>query len=104
MALAGGALTLPFGTHWPSLHHWVLFAIGGTFNSLAHLLIVISLHLAAGAIVSPLKYLSLVWAAIIGYVIWGDIPGVLKVIGAIFVIVGGLIILYRETRQQSRAK
>jgi len=100
VAVAGGALTLPFGTHWPSLHHWVLFAIGGTFVSLAHLLIVISLQLAAGAVVSPLKYLSLIWAAIIGYFVWGDIPGKFKILGAVMVIVAGLLILYRETRNK----
>ncbi len=104
VVLVGGAASLPFGIRWPSLEHWLLFAVGGTFNSLAHLLIVVSLQLAAGAIVSPLKYLSLVWAAIIGYVIWGDIPGMLKVIGAVFVIAGGLIILYRETKQQIGTK
>ena len=99
VALAGGAVFIPFGTHWPAFEHWVLFAIGGTFVSLAHLLIVVSLQLAAGPVVSPLKYLSLVWSATIGYLVWDDVPGVFKIFGAAMVIAAGLLILYRETRQ-----
>ena len=49
---------------------------------------------------APLKYVSLVWSAILGYLIWGDVPGVWKVLGAMMVVAAGLFILYRETRIQ----
>ncbi|MBT6094753.1 MAG: DMT family transporter [Rhodospirillaceae bacterium] len=101
VALIGGAVTLPFGAHWPTLTQWGWFALAGTFVSLAHLLIVKALQLAAGAVVSPLKYLSLVWSAVIGYLVWGDMPGALKVAGAALVVVAGLLILYRETRRRA---
>ncbi len=106
VALIGGAATLPFspllgGFHWPTLTQWGWFALAGTFVSLAHLLIVKALQLAAGAVVSPLKYLSLVWSAIIGYLVWGDVPDALKVAGAALVVVAGLLILYRETRRRT---
>ena len=100
VALIGGAVTLPFGTHLPTLTQWGWFAIAGTFVCLAHLLIVKALQLAAGAVVSPLKYLSLVWSAAVGYMVWGDVPGTAKIIGALMVVASGLLILYRETRRR----
>ena len=104
VVLIGGAVTMPFSTQWPTFEQWVLFAIGGTFVSLAHWLIVVSLHLAAGAVVSPLKYLSLVWSAMVGYWVWDDVPSTLKIIGAVMVVGAGLLILYRETRRKTEKK
>lgn len=101
VALIGGAMTLPFGTELPTPTQWGWFALAGTFVSLAHLLIVKSLQLAAGAVVSPLKYLSLVWSAVVGYLVWGDVPGTMKVFGAAMVVGAGLLIVFRETRRRA---
>ena len=100
IALIAGAITLPFGTHWPDLQQWGLFMLGGVLVTFAHLLVVMALQLAAAAVVSPLKYLSLVWSALIGFIVWGDVPGPTKLTGATLVVVAGLFILYRETRAQ----
>lgn len=98
VALLAGAVTLPFGTHWPTLQQWGWFILGGILVTFAHLFVVMAFQLAAGVIVAPLKYLSLIWSAIIGYLIWGDIPGPMKFAGATLVVGAGLFILYRETR------
>ena len=98
VAVLAGASTLPFGTHWPDLEHWGLFILGGILVTFAHLLVVMALQLAAGAVVSPLKYLSLVWSALIGFLVWGDVPGPMKLAGAALVVAAGLFIFYRETK------
>ncbi len=46
-----------------------------------------------------MKYLSLVWAAIIGFMVWGDVPGPMKLLGAALVVAAGMFILYRETKR-----
>ena len=51
---------------------------------------------APGATVAPFKYLSLVYAAGIGYIVWGDVPNLGKIIGATLVVFAGLFILHRE--------
>ena len=78
----------------------ILLVASGIFVTLAHLLIVKALQLAEGPTVAPLKYVSLVWATILGYLIWGDVPGLWKVVGALMVVSAGLFILYRETQIQ----
>lgn len=104
LTLLGGAVTLPFGTHWPSLADWGLFAAAGIVGGLSHLLTIRAFQIAAAAMISPFKYLSLVWAAGFGYVIWGDVPDAMKVAGAALVVGSGLYILYRETSMARRAR
>jgi drug/metabolite transporter (DMT)-like permease len=52
--------------------------------------------------VVPFNYLSLVWATILGVVIWGDIPGADLFLGSAIVIGSGLYILWRETIRRRR--
>ncbi len=100
VALIGGAVTMPWSGPAPNLEQWALIGLSGIFVTLAHLLIVMALQFAEGPTVAPLKYVSLVWSAILGYLIWGDVPGLWKVVGALMVVAAGLFILYRETRMQ----
>ena len=100
VALIGGAISMPWSGPAPNAEQWALLVLSGIFVTLAHLLIVMALQLAEGPTVAPLKYVSLVWSAILGYLIWGDVPGVWKVLGAMMVVAAGLFILYRETRIQ----
>ena len=100
VALIGGATSMPWSGPAPNAEQWALFVLSGIFVTLAHLLIVMALQLAEGPTVAPLKYVSLAWSAILGYLIWGDVPGVWKVLGAMMVVAAGLFILYRETRIQ----
>ena len=89
---------MPWPGELPTPVQWGLLATSGIFVTLAHLLIVIALQLAEGPTVAPLKYVSLVWSTIIGYLVWGDIPGVWNIIGALMVVTAGLFIMFRETQ------
>jgi drug/metabolite transporter (DMT)-like permease len=96
-----GAVTMPvFGAHWPSPAQWGLLAVAGIMNSLSHLLTIQALLLAPGGTMAPFRYLSLVWAAVIGFVIWGDVPDAWKLSGAALVVGAGLFILHRELRRR----
>ena len=102
VAMGAGAASLPlFGTHWPSPSDWGLFAAAGTMIGLSHLLTIQALLFAPGGTVAPFKYLSLVYAAGIGYVVWGDVPDAWKISGAALVVASGLFILYREMRRKA---
>ena len=46
--------------------------------------------------VSPFRYSILIWALILGYVIFGDVPDWISVIGAIIIVGSGLFTFYRE--------
>jgi drug/metabolite transporter (DMT)-like permease len=48
-------------------------------------------------VAAPFNYTAMVWAMMFGYLIWGDIPTLGLIIGALIVAASGLFILYRET-------
>ena len=48
------------------------------------------------SLVTPLKYLALVFAIIFGYFIWGEVPTFKTLFGAFLVIISTLIIFRRE--------
>jgi drug/metabolite transporter (DMT)-like permease len=73
-----------------------LFALGGVLIGCAHYALIETFRHAEAALVTPFKYSSIIWAAALGYVIWGDIPDVWTVLGVIILVVSGLYILRRE--------
>lgn len=101
----GGAMILPFfGLTWPSAESWALLIISAVMVVIAMWLIVMAFQLATGSVVAPYRYLSLVWAGLIGYAVWGDIPSETKLLGAAIVAGSGLYILWRETRMRARER
>lgn len=48
------------------------------------------------SVLAPFEYTSLVWAFVLGYAIWGDIPAANVFIGAALICSAGLIIVFSE--------
>lgn len=97
LLVAMTALLLPFGFVVPGRGDMLFLAAAGIVNGVAQYWWTKSLHLAPASAVVPFNYLSLVWASIIGYAVWGDVPTTGLVLGSAIVVVSGLYILWRET-------
>ena len=95
-----GICTLPYGWVMPTKFDLFLFVIMGLCGSVANLLLTQSYRLAEASLVTPIKYLSLVFAIIFGLVIWGEIPKPLMLAGSGLVIISSLIIFIREKKLQ----
>ena len=89
-------LTIPQGWVMPSLNHLVLLSLIGIFGGVANLWLSQSYKYSEVSLVTPLKYLALVFAIIFGYFIWGEVPTIKTLIGAFLVIISTLIIFRRE--------
>ena len=76
----------------------VIFTIMGLCGSVANLLLTQSYRLAEASLVTPIKYLSLVFAIVFGFLIWSEIPKLLTLFGALLVITSSLIIFMRENK------
>jgi drug/metabolite transporter (DMT)-like permease len=59
-----------------------------------------ALHLAPAPAVTPFYYLMLVWALVIGFAVWGDVPSISLLIGSAIVVATGLFLFLREARLQ----
>ena len=74
-----------------------MLAANGVFNAFAQYWWTRALHLAPASAVTPFYYLSLVWAIVVGFVVWGDVPTAGLLIGSGIVVGSGLFLLWRET-------
>jgi drug/metabolite transporter (DMT)-like permease len=90
-------LLLPFGFVAPRWIDAGALAVAGVGNGIAQYWWTRSLTLAPPSAVVPFNYLSLVWASLLGFAIWGDVPTTHLVVGAVIVVASGLYILWRET-------
>jgi drug/metabolite transporter (DMT)-like permease len=87
---------LVFGLRWPTPGHAALMLGTGVANAAAQYLWTKALHAAPATAVSPFYYFLLVWAALIGFIVWGEIPTLPLLIGSGFVVSSGLFLLYHE--------
>lgn len=96
------ACLLPFGYTTPSWRDLALLALAGVGNGTAQYWWTKALNLAPPSAVVPFNYLSLVWATFLGFAVWGDVPTVTLVVGAVIVVGSGLYILWREAVWRGR--
>ena len=89
-------VTLPYGWVIPNFGDLILLMLIGVFGGVANLWLGQSYKLAEVSLVSPLKYLALVFAIVFGYFIWGEIPSFKTLLGAALVIISSIIIFRRE--------
>jgi len=89
-------LTIPFGWVMPSLNHFIILSLIGIFGGVSNLWLSQSYKYSEVSLVTPLKYLTLVFAIIFGYFIWDEIPTIKTLIGSFLVIISTLIIFRRE--------
>ena len=88
--------TIPFGWILPSLYDFLILSLLGIFGGLANLWLSQSYKYSEVTLVTPLKYLTLVFAIFFGFIIWDEIPSVKTLFGALLVIISSLIIFRRE--------
>jgi drug/metabolite transporter (DMT)-like permease len=98
------ALMLPLGWTTPTAVDaaWIVF--NGVSNAIGQYWWTRALHLAPASALAPFYYLSLIWAAILGFAIWGDVPTVSLAIGSAVVIASGMFLLWRESSARQRGR
>ncbi len=94
-----GLFDMPRGFAPPALADLALFLVIGVMWASAHLFSIMALACAEASAISPFKYLSLVWGAILGFLVFADVPDPWVVSGATLVVASGLYILRRERRK-----
>ena len=88
--------TIPFGWIMPNIKDLVLLSFIGIFGGVANLWLSQSYKFSEVSLVTPLKYLALVFAIIFGFFIWDEIPSFKTLLGALLVITSSVIIFRRE--------
>jgi drug/metabolite transporter (DMT)-like permease len=89
--------SLLFGFVMPTAPAIGAMVVSGLLNVLAQYLWTVALRYAPPSAISPFYYLSLVWAMIAGFVVWGDVPTLALLAGSVVVVASGLFLLWRES-------
>ena len=98
------AAMLPFGFTVPSLPDGLLMLANGVFYGFGQYFWTRSLSMAPTSAVGPFYYFSLVWAIVIGFVFWGDVPTLALLAGSAVVVGSGLFLLWHESGKKNGKK
>ena len=98
VGLVISTLLLPLAPPLPALpaYEYVLFGLIGFFGGFAHLLVVLAFYKMRPYKLTPLVFLQLIWAVAYGYLIFGELPDGLSVIGMILIASSGIWLIWNH--------
>ncbi len=79
-----------------------MMLFNGVINALGQYWWTRSLSMAPPAAVGPFYYFHLVWAIVLGFVFWGDVPTLGLIAGSAIVVVSGIFLLWHESAKKAR--
>lgn len=88
----------PFHFQPPTSIDLAIMGLTGLFGTLGHFCMIKALTLAEASKVAPYSYTNLIWATIIGYILFDALPDIWTFVGAGVIIASGLYIIHREHR------
>ena len=93
-----GAVYAPFVWVTPQWSHVGIFLVAGVVSVCGLLCANRALTLAPASVLAPYKYTAIGFAALFGYLVFGDVPSLNTIIGAVIIVASGLYIFMRERK------
>ena len=101
-AVGAAVLLTPFavaGWEWPDTWlEWTVACLLGVFGAVGHYLLALAHRYAPASVIAPFLYQQVVYMALFGYLVFGDVPAPAVWTGAGVVVASGLYLFYRERR------
>ena len=96
----GAAILVPLGG-WtpPSGRALGLLALAAVLLLIGYQCVIMALRAGDISAVAPFRYSALLWAMLLGYLVFGDVPDRLMVTGASIIVLSGLYAFYRERKR-----
>jgi len=82
--------------HWPDINDLGLLIMCGVIVAFGSYLMSQSYRIAQASVVAPFEYTSLPFALLVGFVVWGDLPGANDIAGSILIVGSGLLVVWFE--------
>ncbi len=95
-------VTVPFGWVMPDAADWSLLVGAGICGGIGQVLLTQSYRYGEASLIAPFEYVSMVWAILVGYLLFDTLPGLTMLTGSAIVIGSGLFVIYREQRLSGR--
>lgn len=90
VGLVSLTVAVPLVWVWPDFRGWILLASLALLSAGGHWLLIKALGYASASALQPYSYSILVWATLIGWIVFDDLPGLYTLIGAAIIVVSGL--------------
>lgn len=104
---AGTVLLAPValaGWVWPkTATEWTLIIVLGCFGGIGHYLFILANRAAPASTVAPFVYVQLLSMTSLGYLVFGDVPDLWTLLGAMIIIASGVYLIYRERVMKASA-
>lgn len=94
--MLAGAVSLPFAWHTPTMPELIMLISCGLFGGIGHIFLTESYRYAGASVIAPFDYTAMLWALLLGYLVFGELPDVLVYVGAAIVVAAGLFVIWRE--------
>ncbi|MGC3872141.1 DMT family transporter [Halomonas sp. GXIMD04776] len=98
------AVLLPLFWEPPQLVHWLGFISAGMLGVAAMSFITLAFRHAPASIAAPFDYTAMVWAVLLGWLIWGELPDTWVYVGTAVIIASGLLVAFHEQRVAIKAR
>ncbi|MCR9127188.1 MAG: DMT family transporter [Rhodobacteraceae bacterium] len=95
-ASALSLLTAPLGWVVPGPEVAALLILAGVLGGVAQILVTSSYRFAPASLLAPYDYASMIFAILIGYVWFSEVPTALMLSGAALVVAGNILVIWRE--------
>jgi drug/metabolite transporter (DMT)-like permease len=82
----------------PGALQWAVLVLIGISGGLGHYLLAVAHRYAPASVLAPFLYQQIVWMALLGYLVFGDVPDAAVAVGAAIVIASGSYLLWRERK------
>ena len=97
LVMVASLVTLPFGWRMPqSLFDWAVLVGIGISGGLGQMVFTESYRHAPASFLASFDYTAMIWAFLLGYLIFGELPTVYVVGGAAIVAAAGIFVILRE--------
>ena len=103
-ALIFGLVTAPLGWVPPTPRDFILLGLLGVVSTIAHISVNRALKLAPASVVMPYQYSQIIWAVLLGYLVFGDWPDNTMLMGSGIIVAAGLFIFFREQAQAAKLR
>jgi drug/metabolite transporter (DMT)-like permease len=101
---AFAAVLLPFVWVTPTWQEFGLLLVIGVLGGMAQVMLTEAWASAQVSALAPYSFSSLLWAILFGWIAFGDVPGLLTVVGAALIVIASLYILHREILRRRRGE
>ncbi|MCW5731454.1 MAG: DMT family transporter [Alphaproteobacteria bacterium] len=104
VCLLAGGISLVEGWRPVAPRHLAFLLMASVFLAVGYYLIIDAMRHGEMSLVGPFRYTGLLWALLLGYFIWGDVPNLAASLGIVLLIGSGLYTLHRERIRAREAR